>query len=233
MTTIVGLKTSVGPEAIVLVADYTATSISKNSDMNQMEFKKLYCSNNFAFTISGGIKQQAFDFLDDLKVKSKKSKRFIDVKSGLELGFFPEVKYLNLDMGAESDTVYGEGTQLHFIFASRFNRKLGLHYVYPMGGVDEHQDYVCGGSGSEFIEDLMNQTYTPKSLEGTHVDLEKAIKLADECMNLARQDVFSGGRIIDFAIITKNSIDYYGDSLREDLENFRNQKLDEIIRKYV
>jgi 20S proteasome alpha/beta subunit len=63
--------------------------------------------------------------------------------------------------------------------------------------------------------------------------LEKAVKLADECMNLARQDLFSGGRIIDFAIITKKSIDYYGDSLREDLENFRKQKLDDIICKYI
>mgnify|MGYP003998072265 FL=1 len=183
--------------------------------------------------IAGGIKHQAFDFLNDLKVKNKKSDRFIDVKRGLELGFFPEVKYLNLDMGADSDIVYDADNQLRFIFATRFNRKLGLHYVYPMGMVDEHQDYVCEGSGSEFIEDLLKQTYAPNSLEGTNIDLEKAVKLADECMNLARQDLFSGGRIIDFAIITKKSIDYYGDSLREDLENFRKQKLDDIICKYI
>jgi len=234
MTTIVGLKTTTGLDAIVLASDFTKTMIYPNNDMEVRDMKKIYHTNNFAFTISGNID---LDLLPELwkNLKSKKSKdeeNYIDVKKRLEDGFFEEIRLLN-QIQCDSDIEFQTQQQTAFMFATRYSGKVGLYKVYPLGQVEEsNSNYICLGSGTEYIEEMLEREYEFKSLDGPKIDLRKAVKLAQESISLANRDMFSGSDIVDFAIITKDSIKYYGNSLRKNLKIYKNQQINEIIKKY-
>ncbi len=238
MTTIVGLKTTVGLDAIVLAADYTKTLMHSNSGenpLNSMEsgdMRKIYSTRNFAFSFSGHLSPEYMTALwDTLKVNKKSNEDYIDVSGRLEDGFFNEIRNFNVMQG-DSETNFDNDKQTSFIFATK-GVKLGLYYVHPMGLVEEFSDdYVCAGSGSDYIEEMLDTAYEFKSLNGPKIDLRKAVNLAQKSIRLSKKDLFSGSDIVDFAIITKDSIDYYGNSLRKELKEFKRKKFSEIVKSY-
>jgi len=237
MTTILGLKTTQGPESIVLAADYLASLIAHTSEggnggiLEQIDFRKTYCGENFAFTMTGSASGPLYDFWEQLKIDDKENPNFIDVESRLENEFFDEIKLLNLQAG-DSDMEFNTNGQVRFIFATNYNEQPKLYAVYPMGAVRELKMCTYAGSGTDFIEERLSEVYTSHSLDGPQINLEQAINLADECITLARGDVFSKSIVPDLAIITPKSVQYYGDVLRERFKKFKERELAKIIKKY-
>ena len=74
--------------------------------------------------------------------------------------------------------------------------------IDAIGGVTEDK-YMASGSGSPLVYGILEKEYK----EG--MSKEEAIKLAVESIKAARErDVYSGGKKIDVAIITKDGIEY-------------------------
>jgi 20S proteasome alpha/beta subunit len=232
MTTIIGLKTTVGLDAIVLASDFTKTFICEDNSMEFGEMKKIYTTPNFAFAFSGHVNPELLTELWGNLKNKKNNENYIDFKMRLKDKFFDEARKLN-QIQSDSDKELIAKNQTQFVFATRYNKKLGLHKVYPLGKIEENNsNYVCIGSGSEYIIERLDEKYEFKSLDGPKIDLRKAVKMAQKNIKRANKDMFTGSEIVDFSIITKNSVKYFGNKLRKDLKSYKNKQIDEIIKSY-
>ncbi|MEM7816298.1 MAG: archaeal proteasome endopeptidase complex subunit beta [Candidatus Aenigmatarchaeota archaeon] len=74
--------------------------------------------------------------------------------------------------------------------------------IDAIGGITEDK-YIASGSGSPLVYGILEKEYRED------MSKEGAIKLAVEAIKAARErDVFSGGKRIDVAIITKDGIEF-------------------------
>ncbi|MBT4334384.1 hypothetical protein HOD61_01045 [archaeon] len=238
MTTIVGVKTTTGLDAIVLAADYTKTTFygaSGGNSINNAEsgkMKKLYCARNFAFGFAGKMDLDHIGELwQKLKIKNKKNKNYIDVSEQLRNGYFEEIAMMNSIQTTMGDYI-DSTAQTEFIFGTNEGDELSLHHVSPLGAVTNFDNYVFSGSGSEYVEEYLEDAYDIRSLDGPSINLRKAVNLARKSIHLAKKDMYSGTEILDFTIITKDSITYYGDNLRKKLKKFKNKEIKKIITSY-
>jgi 20S proteasome alpha/beta subunit len=202
------------------------------NSMESGDMRKIYSTRDFAFAFSGHLSPDYMCALwDTLKINKKSSEDYIDVSGRLKVGFFDEIRNFNIMQG-DSETNFDNDKQTSFIFATK-GEDIGLYYIHPMGLVEEFsKDYVCAGSGSEYIEEMLDDAYEFKSLNGPKIDLRKAVNLAQKSIRLAKRDLFSGSDIVDFAIITNDSIDYYGNKLRKELKEFKHKRISEIVKSY-
>lgn len=236
MTTILGLKTTFDKEAIVLAADYLGSFMVTDPDggeavVEQIDFQKIYHQTNFAFAMAGRASPLLKDFWRRLKIKDPENPEFIDVKESLETGFFEEVRNLNLESCVD-DISIDPVNQTSFIFATNFDGEPRFFTVYPMGAVNELKYCAALGSGSDFIDEKVSSVYTDHSLDGPQINLEKAVRLADECITLARGDIYSKAVVPDIAVITAKSIDYHGPRMRANYQKFKETELQKIIKRY-
>ena len=236
MTTILGLKTTFDKEAIVLAADYLGSFMMTDPDggegvVEQIDFQKIYHQTNFAFAMAGRTSPLLKKFWRRLKIKDPRDSEFIDVKESLEMGFFEEVRNFNLESCVDEISI-DPTNQTSFIFATNFDQEPRFFAVYPMGAVNELKYCAALGSGSDFIGEKLSSVYTAHSLDGPQINLEKAIKLADECITLARGDIYSKAIVPDIAVITSKSINYYGPRMRANYQKFKEAELQRIIRRH-
>ncbi|MEM5812913.1 MAG: archaeal proteasome endopeptidase complex subunit beta [Candidatus Aenigmatarchaeota archaeon] len=76
-----------------------------------------------------------------------------------------------------------------------------IYGIDAIGGITEDK-YIASGSGSPLVYGILEKEYRDD------MSKEEAIKLAIEAIKAARErDVFSGGKRIDVAIITKDGIE--------------------------
>jgi hypothetical protein len=238
MTTILGLKTTVGPEAIVLAADYLASFTmpgqggGQDEVLEQIDFQKIYHEKNFAFSIAGRSSALLKEFWKRLQLNDPENPEYINLKDALEMGFFSEVQQLNLEACVDEVTI-NPSNQTSFLFATNFDERPRFFSVYPMGAVNELKYCAATGSGSEFIDEKISSAYTSHSLDGPQINLEQAVKLADKCITLARSDIYSKAIVPDIAIITEDSITYHGPKMRANFEKFKEKELQKIITKHT
>ena len=235
MTTILGLKTTIGKEAIVLASDRQLSIVGRDiygnrHPVEELDFKKLYAQENFAFAMAGAAFPGLMDFWKQLKIKNPENPDFIDLEKILvDGGTFEEIRQTNLEAAAGNFFELEENSQAHFMFATNFGGTPRLHHVYPLGAVQEIDASFALGSGTEYIEDRLSEGYKGGTLGGSQVDLPKAVRLAEECITLSRNDPYSGGTMPDIAVITADSIKYYGDELVSNYQKFKKAEMEKII----
>ena len=235
MTTILGLQTTVGKDAVVLATDrqmsmFIPDAYANKQAVEEMDFKKIYIGKNFAFTMAGAAIQSLMEFWKNLQVKDPKDPKFVDLEHILvDGGVFDEVRQMNLEAAAGNVEEVRASAQVRFIFATNYNKTPKIHYVFPLGGVEEFDAFSVEGTGKEFIMDDLQDAYKGDTLDGPRVTLPQAIKLADRCISNSRSDPYSGGTMPDIAVITGDSISYYGDELLSRYKKFRKSEIQRII----
>ncbi len=239
MTTILGLKTTVGEDAIVLAADRQMTVIGRDvygnkHSLEEVDFKKIYTGRNFAFSMAGAAIPPLMEFWKNLQITNPEDPTFIDLEHILiDDGIFDEVRQMNLEVACGNVDEINADAQTHFIFATNYGGQPKLFYVHPLGGIDEFEAFLPLGSGTEYIEDKLSEAYAGGTLEGPKVSFPQAVKLAEECIALSRRDPYSGGTMPDIAVITADSIKYYGDKLIERYRRFKQTEMDRIIKEHT
>lgn len=238
MTTILGLKTTTGKDAVVLAADRQMSIVGKDvygnrHSLEEVDFRKIYTGKNFAFAMAGAAIPSLMDFWKHLQIQDSQDPNFINLEEILIDGnVFDEVRQINLDAAAGNAYEINGDAQTHFMFATNFGGVPKLHRVHPLGAVDEFEMFLPLGTGTEYIEDELAEAYKGGTLDGPQVDLPKAARLAEKCIALSRSDPYSGGTMPDMAVITGDSINYYGDELISNYRRFRRLQIERIISEH-
>ncbi len=234
MTTIIGIRTNHGLDAVVFGAD---TQVNyEYADQNEGPKKgliyKIISGRNWMLGSAGGVHHELYRFqqmltrpknynsteeevakiiqeaVDNFE-KGKKVKRF----EGLN---FPRVAYLNaqLKRNGESDDQLVE-----FLLAANIGGKLGMWSIDNFGSLsaaDEEKDfeYLVIGSGGEHAEKYIEEQIMERIIDRATIDVATAVRTIKNALRRSEKDL-NTGTYKDIAILTKDSVTLYGAKVKE------------------
>jgi len=186
-TTCIGFKFKDG---ILIAADRRVTSYKINAE----NFVKIFnLTSNVVTTVSGGVADaQRFirSIQSDLKLLSLKNERSIYVKEAAMI--LTDYQY---------STIRSQGGIVGMILAGYDPKeKFSLYELSPDGSIIDSLDFVTSGSGSIFVDGILNIEHN------NNISEKEAILLAEKCFKVAfKNDNASGGGFI-IKIISKEGI---------------------------
>ena len=224
MTTLIGIKTSVVDKySVVLASDTNQTSINCNTqgnvaykEMVQSETQKIYIDDEceLALCMTGVYDPMYVDFLAKILAGAT------EVRKAIDRGFFEELHHLNLRRWDYKTPNPGYSNSL--LLATRYDNIPKLYNCWPLGGVEE-KDYTSIGSGSQYALSRIGKQ-GPKI--PPYVSLEEGIDLAVASIDEASRDINTSG--LDLVVITPDSINSYGKTIKEDMETAKAASINKI-----
>jgi 20S proteasome alpha/beta subunit len=205
MTTLVGIKTNLGLDYIVLASDVQEETKLPNGTTSRARVKKLRYGRDWVLGYCGGSESQALaKFIGiirgDKRYKSSKERAEEAIKNALdkERMYFQEVIDLN---GAVEGEDYDEEYKYEFLFGTRHSQ-FGLWKIRTHGRLFEPPkenefDYIVIGSGADSAERFIMDTLKEGKIGNDMVDQDNinyrvAVKLAKGAVQAAYEDPFTG-----------------------------------------
>ena len=236
MTTLIGMKTEVGEEAIVLASD---TQLTDLDEKEKSYFLKIVHGDFWAIAHTG-VYNNMKSFYN--KLRNPDDKRYKDFNKGklihminksVEIKRFFEINQLNADS-------MGDGVDVdilsEFIMAIN-NPGIDLFHIDIFGNLKnlpEDKNYFVLGSGSKQVKRYLEENLDGDSLDTSNISLDKATSLCWNGLKYAlkkpNSDIFSGWPI-DIAVIKKDKIRSYGEMVKEAHEETDKKLLDKIIKE--
>src|SRR3989344_2094904 len=230
MTTLLGIKTNSGEEAVVLVTD-TRVIFGNDESKGRTPFYKTAIGEFWALSSMGTHWDGSRKFYNKLT----SPKRYKDT---IKKERFIEIDTLNAEyMLADGD---GESGTLQFLFGTN-KPKIELYFIDSYGNLRTTQDLnnevsLIVKSTDDGIEDSIYNTILEKIRgedvgSSDRIDLETALKVAYEGMKKIDVDLYSGGPI-DITVITKDGVFNYGKQIKKALADAESAAFENILSKY-
>ena len=242
MTTLLGIKTNSGEEAVVLVTD-TQVIFGNDESKGRTPFYKTAIGEFWALSSMGTHWDGSRKFYNKLtSPKRYKDTTEKDVEKiileAIKKERFIEIDTLNAEyMLADGD---GESGTLQFLFGTN-KPKIELYFIDSYGNLRTTQDLnnevsLIVKSTDDGIEDSIYNTILEKIRgedvgSSDRIDLETALKVAYEGMKKIDVDLYSGGPI-DITVITKDGVFNYGKQIKKALADAESAAFENILSKY-
>ncbi|MGM5480436.1 MAG: proteasome subunit beta [Nanobdellota archaeon] len=189
-TTTIGIRSS---DAIILAADTRATA--GHMIVSKEEQKVFELTKNIAITISGsvaGIQMILKQVRAQIKLQSIRTNRDMTVKEVVNL--------LRNYVFGTIRTPSMIPDIAHLLVGGSDHHGLHLYEVYPDGTLNEIKDYVSSGSGSVFAFGVLESKFR------ADISKDDALKLAEECVDVAIQRDSASGNGADIYLIDSTGV---------------------------
>lgn len=250
MTTIIGIKASLGLEGVVFCSD-TQLNHYVDEDLTKTEkdkADKIILSKKWMAGYAGAFDKDISHFLRVLsqpkKYGSTDSNSFNIISGAIERysqgtkykkPHFPEWNLYNSMARRKGTKVDDIGVLL---MAAYFSGKADMWEIDEFGNLKQPQkereiEYLTIGSGSdeveEYFKELLNDETSDK-VDQSLIDIPTAIDLAVGALSRAESDPCTSG--INIAVLTKYGTQEYGDSIKTAVDAARKKEIKLIKRKY-
>ncbi|MBU0470699.1 MAG: hypothetical protein KKA62_04160 [Nanoarchaeota archaeon] len=221
MTTIIAIKANSGVEGIVLGADRQLSYYENERIIKKESIRKIKSGKNWITAYSGGVSNQFAifqNYSDQKMIKEINAavKNYL-LGPGFKGPHFRAINYINTIAkrnGAELDCLH------ELVLAAEINNNIDLWEVDVFGNLKQPQktkefEYLSAGSGSDVIEGYINELLEQGKINQCKITLPKAIDIIKSSLNKAEQKDPNTGWSMDLAVLTKEGVDFYSDSLYE------------------
>lgn len=237
MTTLIGIRTNHGADAIVLFSDRQKTITDEEGNGEKSSIEKLFTGANWVMGDCGSDDRDVrrfYGFLrGDGRYGSNEKKAERAIKKALKRKRFYEVYLLNANLMRKEHSI--EDTHA-FIFAIN-NPELSLWLVDQMGNLidveDENEfDYICLGSGGEKAKTHLETSVLNGEIERDRINVTSAIYYGRRALGAAQERDLPTGGSYELIVVTPKKIEPWGKSLREKFSKFEEERLREIGNRY-
>lgn len=251
MTTIIGIKASLGLEGVVFCSDTQLSHFDADGTLTKTEkdkADKILLSKRWLIGDTGAFdkdKSYFLRFLSQPREYGRTDRNSLNI-IGRAIGrynqgtkykkpHFPEWNLYNSMARRNGTEVADIGT---LIMAAYFLGKVDMWEVDEFGNLKQPQkekeiEYLAIGSGSseveEYFKELLNDETSDK-VDQSLIDIPTAIDLAVGALSLAESDPCTSG--INIAVLTKYGTQEYGDSIKTAVDAARKKEIKLIKRKY-
>ncbi|MEK6923317.1 MAG: hypothetical protein AABW84_01320 [Nanoarchaeota archaeon] len=243
MTTLLGIKTNSGEEAVVLVTDTQVTYGSEEHNKNRKPFYKMANGDFWALGFIGSQWDESRKFYNQLTTRRFKDFTEKDIEqmilSSIQKKRFIEIDTINAEFMRRYDE--GESGTMEFLLATN-KPKVELYFIdaygniYTLDDLDYHEPFIVKSATDDTKKAIINYINEKISGDdigsGDRIDLELALNLAKGAMQKVETDIYSSGPI-DITILTKNGIFNYGRQIKKAIEDAENAAFSEIIKKHI
>lgn len=235
MTTLIGIKTNVGPiDAIILGSDTQLDfTDEEGKPLWKKPFYKIVHGDFWAMGHAGTVTDDVRRFYNRLTNPDKfkdfdKSKVEQMIMRAIESKRFIEIDELNANYYRPL-----QKTEDIPEFLMAVNKpQLNLYHIDIYGWLipPENGVYIVLGSGREEAERYIEEKIEGNDYETSDIDLERALTLYRRSLKRAESDIFSGGPM-DLIVVKKDKIDSYGRRIRKTIEIAEKKVFDEILKE--
>jgi hypothetical protein len=237
MTSLIGIRTNFGLDAIVLAADYQLTGFDDDDKpVSRRVERKLHFDDCWAMGYTGICRKELMRFFGVLKgyknYGSNPEKARAVIEKAVKEKEFLEVAQLN---GRLRKNKVDMENLVSFIFAVN-KPKLGLWLVDEYGnfqGIDENKDfdYIYLGSGEDEMNKRIEGLIAERKIDGEKISVGVALKIAGEAMHAAERDPGTGLGY-DLVVMTEKETKSWGDEIKDEIRKAEDRKVEEIAKSY-
>ena len=237
MTSIIGIRTNLGSDGIVVASDRNIGEYDEKDTVIKLNLrKKIHFGDYWVMSHTGIITKSLSKFYGVLKGHKScgsDDERAREIfENAVKNKYFREVNELNTAVMRNEEDI---NSTLEFLLAVRLS-KFGLWKVDAFGNLrasadDSDFDYICMGSGSEFMESYINERISDGKIVSDGVKISSAVKIANDVMGSSEQDPGSGFGY-DLAVLTKDGVRELGSGIRKAQMEGGLAKLTEIRQHY-
>ena len=258
MSTIFGIKTNSGQDAVVLATD-TQLTIDYGSSKRKIIEPKMRVEEYYALAYTGTktkLVERFFSYVNGRTTPknfikealgNKNHPIFLNlpknpVQAAIEAGYFPELALVNSDRYSDihDEKGYEEIFEdlIELIIANR--NPLGLYRVDSLGRVKsstQNIEFLAAGSGSGIAQTYIDESeYKEGQIIGVEIRDDKitipiAVSLSIGAIKKASKDMDTGGSI-DLVVLTEDKIYTHGQEIRKFLAEAEREIYQKIIGQY-
>ncbi|HJO15031.1 MAG TPA: hypothetical protein QGG70_03200 [Candidatus Pacearchaeota archaeon] len=236
MTTIIGIKTNIGDEAVILASDTQMNYFDEDDNViAKRPLLKIIHGDFWALACSGGDTDELRSFYNKLRnPNDKRYKNFGSDKleemmmKSLHKKRFYQINELNANYMLEESDI--DSTHEFLMAVNKPN--VDIFHIDIFGNLKKPKgrNYISLGSGKEEVEKYIEESIEGGTFDSYNINLENAIRLSTGAIKKSRYDILSGGPM-DLVVIKKNSIKSFGNQIKESIENAEKKVLEEIIER--
>ncbi len=237
MTTVIGFKTNINEEAIIMCSDTQLSYLDdQDNPISKRKLLKIVYGEFWAISSIGVDTQELRSFYN--KLRNPEDKRYKDfnkeklvsmINRAIEKQRFIEILFMNADYVRESRST--EQTN-EFLFAIN-KPSIELYHIDSYGNLllcDKNINYMVIGSGSEDAQSYINEQLEGETYDSSNIDIKIAIKLGRDALRKAKKDIKTG-LPMDLVILKKDSIKVYGKRISDAIEKAEEKELESIIEE--
>jgi len=236
MTSIIGIRTNLGSDGIVVASDRSIGEYDGDKIIKLNLRKKIHFGDYWVMSHTGTITKSLSRFYGVLKghkicgSDDERARKIFE--NAVENKSFREVNELNTVLMRNEEDL---NSTLEFLLAVRLS-KFGLWKVDAFGNLrvsadDGDFDYICMGSGSEFMESYISERISDGKIVSDEVKISSAIKIVNGVMGSSERDPRSGFGY-DLTVLTKDGVREWGAEIRKAQMDGGLVKLTEISQYY-
>jgi len=235
MTTLIGIKTNVSEEAVVLASDTQLSYIDDDGNLlAKRPLLKIVRGDFWALAPSGAYTDEIKSFYN--KLRNPDDKRYKDfsgekledmINKTIEKKRFMDVDSLNANYIKKGGDLDGA----HEFLMAVNKPKIELFHIDIFGNLryPENNDILILGSGRETADSYIEEQIEGETYDSANVDISTAIKLCSGALKKSGYEAFSGWPM-DLVIIRDKKIEAFGKKIKEALEQAEENILEEIIK---
>jgi len=236
MTTIIGMKTNIGDEAIVLASD---TQLNYYDDDDNVIAKrpllKIIHGDFWALACSGGDTDELRRFYN--KLKNPDDKRYTNfgaeklkemMLKSINGKRFYEINELNAKYMKEE----GDIDSTHEFVMAVNKPNVDIFHIDSFGNLKKpkNRNYIFLGSGKDEAEKYIEECIDGDTFDAYNLNIEDAIRLSTGAIKKSKYDILSGGPM-DLVVIERSNISSFGKEIRNSLEKAEKNVLEDIIKR--
>lgn len=257
MTSIIGIKTNTGIEGIVIGSD--TQEMHSDKDDNQIgkkDISKIISGQKWIISYAGNTDASAFyRFTRVLQGDKRYLKEGENPENIIRLAVENYLKFGKKYQGPHFRRLADTNSDImkefkdveklnNYVLGVYFDNKVnGLWYIDELGNLveprdhknhdatDKEFDYVCIGSGGEDMEKYIEQAVFDGDINPQEISIGEAVKIVFSSLRKANKDPLTGF-LKDVAIISKDSVERYGELIKDKLSKAEEEAEREIIFKY-
>ena len=249
MTSILGIKTNVGEESIVIAADTQMSMYDLDKEITDKRFiYKIWCGKNWALAHSGEVTKELYKFQGIMSGQKRYGSSEDIVQEIIEKAVTEDKKkqrrFLEIDeMNCEIRTKSSLDNCVEFILAST-SPVFWLWYVHEFGRLltyeeaskneDREFEYIIIGSGSDRIQGYLEDRIADdkKPLDPNSINLKTALEESSKAMMKAKRDGATGGPT-QIVVLKKSGLYIHGGrELKQRLDSEERDYWEDIAESY-
>ncbi|HLC46615.1 MAG TPA: hypothetical protein VJI75_02630 [Candidatus Nanoarchaeia archaeon] len=257
MTTLIGIKTNLGEEGVIICADTQMSYYEDNEFSSKKPVQKIFYGKSWILAYAGNNRKRTAAFLKKFaylkrppgteeiaaQIINTAVENYRKGSSYLE-PHFKEVNNLNTLLSREDEEL--EDLPV-FMFATNHSSlinpssslnqsSLSLFSVDEFGNLkespEEHEfSYIIRGSGCEDAAKYIEDELKHSRIDENAIDIPKAIEVAVKALHNAETDALTGGPI-DLIVLTASNIQSYGKRIREAIATAERESIEKIVELY-
>lgn len=235
MTTIIGIKTNVDDEAIILASDTQMNYFDEDDNViAKRPMLKMINGDFWALAYSGADTNELRSFYNKLRnPNDKRYKNFgkeklaeIMIKAITKKRFY-EINELNAKYIREGGDLESAD---EFLMAVN-KPKVDIFHIDVFGNLknSENGNYLVLGSGKGEAEKYIEERIEGETFDSYNINIESAIGLCAGALKKASYDIFSGGPM-DLVVVRSDRVYSYGEKIKNSLKMAEMKVLEEIVK---